>query len=518
LSKTDPEFDDFLKASLDSVIASSKKSRLWAVMSAEHVEIHNIRIPRLPHPQIANAVYWTLKKNAPFDEQQMLVDFEVQQEILEQGIPKLAVMACVAPRQEIEDVKALFAKTGHPLAGISIAPFALQSLLRRGMTDERGKIITILNLGNDSSRIDIYASGNLVMTRGIKAGTNSMVEALVDSYNDSRPYAPSLTLENGREMLNNLFRNPPPVPDAEAGFKIDEDETFKMIHSALERMVRQIDMTFKYFASERQQEKIAKIFVSSEMSVYKPILDYIGSNLDIACEMLDPLTTDHSMSVRFKEGDDAYPVERAAFATALGGALSDNDHSPNFLFTFQDKEREASVKKINKGVFAVFIAAVLVLGAFFVYQNHDIDRRQTVLTGLEKTLAGTGPEVDQRQLLKMAGQAARQRNISVLYAERYLGMALLGEVATVTPPNILLTSLKMKMGQAVQGKTVKMSTVSLDGLILGERQISETSLAGYVMSLEASPLFSSVSVEKSGVDPDVKDGELYFTLNLKVEG
>ena len=53
--------------------------------------------------------------------------------------------------------------------------------------------------------------------------------------------------------------------------------------------------------------------------------------------------------------DDRSVSERIAFGPALGLAFSNNDHTPNLLFTYKDKEREASVIRINRAVFAAFI-------------------------------------------------------------------------------------------------------------------------------------------------------------------
>lgn len=147
-------------------------------MSAARVEVATIRIPRVSSFLIANAVYWILKKSNPFDEQEMLFDFEVQGAVIESGVPKLAVLTFIAPRREFEDTRQLFTRIGHPLKGVTIVSFALQNLLRAEWMESGKKIITSLYIGNDFSRIDIYASGNLVMTRGIRAGANSMINPL----------------------------------------------------------------------------------------------------------------------------------------------------------------------------------------------------------------------------------------------------------------------------------------------------------------------------------------------------
>ena len=127
-----PEFSTFLKASLASFCGSPKQTNLWATMSTAKVDVRHIRVPKVSKKQLGNVVYWTAKKETAFDERESIFDFESQGEVIEQGIPKLAVMVYTAPRREIEDLKTQFSRIGWPLTGISIVPFSVQNLFRTG--------------------------------------------------------------------------------------------------------------------------------------------------------------------------------------------------------------------------------------------------------------------------------------------------------------------------------------------------------------------------------------------------
>jgi Tfp pilus assembly PilM family ATPase len=105
----------------------------------------------------------------------------LQGEVVEQGINKWMTMVYTAPKDEVDELKGLFSQIGLPLSGISITPFAIQNIFKTGwMTSAVEGIVASLFIGNDFSRIDIYAGGKLIMTRGIKAGINSMVETLME--------------------------------------------------------------------------------------------------------------------------------------------------------------------------------------------------------------------------------------------------------------------------------------------------------------------------------------------------
>jgi Tfp pilus assembly PilM family ATPase len=525
-----PEFAAFLKSALASVCGSPKHSRLWVLMSAARVEMNPITIPKVPNKQLGNVVYWTVKKASPFDEKEMILDFEVRGEAPEQGAPKLAAMAYTAPRQEIEDLKNLFSRIGWPLTGITIASFSLQNLFRTQWVPAFDMTVAGIAIENDSSRIDIYAGGNLVMTRGIKAGLNSMTDALVERFNETKtnPEAPPLTPEQGRKIIESLGSDAPLRRETDVGFGLGKDEIFKMIEPALERLARQVERTFEHFNTTKPGGRIDRIFVSGAMSISQSIVDYIGAQLGTASAILDPLIDEESTAC--PDVDDLHCVsERIAFGPAMSLALSDNERTPNLMLTYKDKEREASIKRINRAVFAVFIASVLTCFAIFIYQNHDISKKREAIAGLRTQLAQTGPPVDRDQILKLAAKVKAKSELSRVYADRYLGLALIGEIAAQTPAHIRFTDLKVSLGpppaaDAAKGDAAKKETpkgrgeeITLEGLILGERQVFETSLAAFTMALEASPFFKAVTIQKNSVEPHLKGEALHFILNMKVE-
>jgi type IV pilus assembly protein PilM len=532
--KDSPEFGAFLKAALAAICGPAKQSNLWVIMSAARVEVRHIRIPKVPKKQIYNAVYWTARKDAPFDEKEMIFDFELQGEVIDQGIPKLAAMVYTAPRQEIEDLKGLFSRIGWPLAGISIAPFSLQNLFRTGWNSAHEGAVASLFIGIDFSRIDIYAGDNLVMTRGIKAGMSSMVEALVDSSNELNKDkgTPLLTIEQGRKILRSLSQDSSPLQENDAEFALKKEYIFEMIRPALERLVRQVERTFEHYAATMPGDRISRIFVSGAMNIYQPIVDYVGPQLGVTSEVLDPLNELDPASDMEMENANCIS-ERIAFGPALGLAFSGNDHTPNLMFTYKDKEKVASIRRINLAVFMVFIIAVFLCSGVLVFQNHAIAQKKKVLAGIESRMADLGPEVERSQLLKMAAKVNQRRQLSKLYAERYLGMVLISELVELTPANIRFIDLKINLGPAPAGvaaippgdavkpagETAKtpQEEVIVEGLILGDRKLFETSLAGYVMALEASPLFRQVTIQKNSVEPFSKDEALHFILKMIVE-
>ncbi len=527
LSKGSAEFAEFLKSEILLFCGSLKGLNIWVLMSAANVEVRHIRIPKVSKKEIANAVYWTTKKELPFDEKENFIDFELHGEVTDQGVTKFLIMAYIAPVKEVEEIKNLFSKIELPLSGITIVPFAIQNIIRLGKGNVFGARFAILFIGNDFSRIDIYDTGNLVMTRDIKAGTNSMIDSLIDEINfrekshvpgDHALYADR---DEAKKMLFSLDPGSPHIKEKDFSVSLTSEEIFVMILPAMERAVRQVERTFGHYASQPGNEKIENIYVSGVLSVYKPLVDYVGEQLGIKSEVLD-FFNQQVCSLNENEIKGLFSG-RIAFIPALGAALSDNKHTLNLKFTYKDKENDSDIKRFNRNIFIAFASAVFVCAVILGYQGFVARQKRAELARLERNLPQNIVYVNRDMVRQMASTVNEQQEELKLYSKRYMGVAVISEVSMLTPPDIGLTRLRVSLGslsfgeKGTEGDGSAAEIVLIDGIIQGDRNFAEAALSRYVMKLDSSPMFSKISVKESNYTPASKGAAaLYFTINMKI--
>ena len=61
-----------------------------------------------------------------------------------------------------------------------------------------------------------------------------------------------------------------------------------MIFPVWERLARQIERTMEYYASSIGYAKVEKLYISSAMNAYNPLLIYISDQLGVKTEFFDP--------------------------------------------------------------------------------------------------------------------------------------------------------------------------------------------------------------------------------------
>jgi type IV pilus assembly protein PilM len=385
-----PRLAKALAAVLSRFCTGLKRYDIWCCVASAKVETRCIRIPKLPKKQIPNAVFWTFSKEVTFSDKEMLLDFRILGDVNENGMTKTQVMTFTIPIAETETLKKLFTRTGYPLAGISIVPFAIQNLLKTGIVQETGQNTCCLFIGRDWSRITIYANGDLILSRGIKAGMHSMIEAIAEQY---RPPSPndmpsSLVMEDGDG----------PYPDehdeyytaAQADFYrfLHTDSTtgtatqpedgkpvdiFQTIFPAIDRLIKQVERTIAHFSMHFKRSGVSDILISGEITANAAVISHIGSQLGVPVNILNPFPHPHAFTQKVTIPD--LPAEKESFVPAIGIGLSSNELTPNFLFTYRHREKRNRARQIRIGISAASIGFLALLLCGFLWQEHQISTK-----------------------------------------------------------------------------------------------------------------------------------------------
>lgn len=564
-----PAFPDFLHAALKNFCGSPKNIDVWTLVSAVKVDILRLYLPKAAKKQIATAVFWAAKKEKGFDEKETILDFEIRGEVTEKGNQKIEVLAYIVPTKNLNQVREYFARAGYKLTGATISPFTVQNIFRAKWIPNLTPTFGHLFIGRDWSRIDIFSGENLVLSRGIRTGINSMAEALSEGYNllnlgasasfstedahDGPAEDSVLFLEPGGAPAESVETSPSDsetddprnplsrdraktllmaklmghaAPSNIPGAELSESDIVEMIEPALERLAKQIDRTFQHFSLTLGNPPVEKIYVSGPVGCNSRVSDFLKSQLGIKKESLDVLNPNIP-------GASAIVVpqalgQRDAFTAALGLALSDNSRTPNLLFTHKDREKAKEVAFMNKVFYAGFAVVFLIMAAIGAWKFSLVGQRQAKLDQLTYRLSQHQPIVDEKLLLETAEAAKKKNELIKVFSQRFEGVAVIGEITALTPANVRFLDLKVHLGPVPEGlsqdapkeKTKKepvVKTVTIDGIVVGDPTAFDAELSEFLAKIKNSPVLGTPSVSKSAVEPFVGEGDvLHFLIEIKL--
>jgi type IV pilus assembly protein PilM len=539
--RENPEFHQFLRPTLAEFCGPHRNADIWCTISSARVETRHFRIPKVAARQIPNAIYWTYQREAAFEEDEKVFDFEILGEVKEEQSDKMDVLAYTVPLDEVVTLKEMFAKAGFPLSGISIVPFAFQTLLRTRRVEASDRFVASLYIGRDWSRIDIFSGGNLTLSRGIKAGVRSMMEGLkkeIESTGKGLSLVKSPSKDVGRiravkkklkldlEVAQKYFfgyNHESTAVDA-AGKKlgINENKVFQMIQPALERLVRQVERTIRHYALNYENARIGKIFISSGVTPHQRILSYIGEELGMPTEVLNPFQASSNFLPLVPIPDSV--SEQSSFAPAMGMALADNSRTPNFLFTYKDKRKAARNQRINRGVFAIFLLLMAGCVGLSFWQERIIRDKEAQKQQLTHHLEQYNLRVDKNLILKLVEQIRQKNRSDQAIGKKYLNLAVISEVVDLTPPNVRLLNISTRLGplpakqQPQKGKKAQgpPKILILEGIVQGDRLMLESALAGYLLELKNSPLFDQPNISSKSFEFSGNNEVLRFKAQLSL--
>ena len=533
-------FGDFLQGELASFCGEVEKADIWTAMSSANIEVRQIQIPKVPEAQLEQAVYWTLKKEASFDDKTLFFDYEILGEVDEPTGRKLRLMCYTAPIEQIEKIKSLFSRTGFALTGITIVPFVEQNIFKTRWM-ETGKYAACLFIGNEYSRIDLFVDGRMALTRDIRTGMKSMIEMTAEALQArlggvGQPDSESGTLQTGVEALQTGVSSQPEYEKVrrvlyalgsnesdqlfiDDSHSVGRAEMESIIAPVLERLVRQMERTFDHYLRNLGYERIEEIYLSSVMPIPPSMVSYFEKQLGIRCAVFDPI----GPAMAHEDLN-----ERVAFMPALGSAFSDTAYTPNFIFTYKDKQKKAAAERLNRMIFASLLAIVLVCSGIFASQLIITSHQKKELAQLKLQLQKQPGVMTREMVLSRVSQYKEQQGKLKKIGERYPEMAVLSELSSLMPDVVKLSSIKYTSGGKT-GKTARSAeksdktkkdntaTVLIAGTVRGERGLADTMLASYVMKLNGSPLFREVTVTKGGnARYSGQDNGLAFTLQAKI--
>lgn len=507
-TRSPAETAEQLKTALKGFLTGAKKIVVWSAFDSERLIVRQIQIPKVVKKQIPNSVYWTFKREYPFDDKEMIFDYEVEGEIIEGGVTKIGVTGYLAPRAEVDQVRQIFESSGFPLLGITSPIFAVRNIFKTSWIPLAEKTCIFLYIDDLYSRITVFTGKISRLTRGIKAGAQTLIEALRKELGENIDprLARELILSLGSDQAVAMTQLPKPLT---------KDEIFEMIRPPLDRLIRQIERTLQFYRLSLPKEGLKFIFLAGYIGACKPIVDYIGEQLGMEISIIDPFQSGRLDAGLVPPTDLS---ERVNFAAAVGLGLSDVTYTPNLVDTYKDKVERVKETKINRVVVSFFAALALIVVFAFTFQLATIARERSKKTDYQNRLERFVPRVSQDMIKSSLGDVVRRQQLLKRVDRRYLPVAVIGELCSITPANIRLIDLYADFGPPSKDKNPDaMASVTIDGVITGNEHQLESYLAEYLLKLEGSPLFQKASISSSSIVTNETGQIMLFKIVMENE-
>jgi type IV pilus assembly protein PilM len=177
--------------------AGIKAKKVVTAVGGRDVIIKKISMDRMKEAEAREQIRWEAEQHVPFDMDNVELDFQIldpEGEGLQMG-----VLLVAAKRELVETKQSLLADVGLEATVIDVDAFALHNAFELNYPDAMRGVVGLINIGHETTNVNILDEGVPVLTRDIMLGTRRFREDLQRERN--------MSADDADQLLRGFERN-----------------------------------------------------------------------------------------------------------------------------------------------------------------------------------------------------------------------------------------------------------------------------------------------------------------------
>ncbi len=156
--------------------AGIKSKKVVCAVGGRDVIIKKIAMDRMKETEAREVIRWEAEQHVPFDMDNVELDFQILDPESE-GL-QMTVLLVAAKRELVEHKLALLNDVGLEASVIDVDAFALHNAFEVNYPEAMRGVVGLVNIGHETTNINILDEGVPVLTRDIPIGTRRFKEDL----------------------------------------------------------------------------------------------------------------------------------------------------------------------------------------------------------------------------------------------------------------------------------------------------------------------------------------------------
>ena len=154
--------------------AGIKTKQVVTAVGGRDVIIKKIAMDRMKETDAREVIRWEAEQHVPFDMDNVELDFQILDPASD-GL-QMTVLLVAAKRELVETKLALLADVGLEPSVIDVDAFALHNAFEVNYPDAMRGVVALVNIGHETTQVNILDDGVPVLTRDIPVGTRRFRE------------------------------------------------------------------------------------------------------------------------------------------------------------------------------------------------------------------------------------------------------------------------------------------------------------------------------------------------------
>ena len=441
------------------------------VLSSTKIVNREVMIPFVPEKKIRGIINSNSSEYFPVNIEDYVVSHSVLETVTdEENNKQLRVLAVAAPEHMVKSYYDLGQMCGLNVVALDYIGNAMLQLIKT--QTNQNTTTMVIQLGSESTVLNIVQGENLLLQRTVPYGTNSVVNVVMDDKGVDATTAMTL-LQNDRLITVDF----------------DDNE----VTGAFRYLINNIGRVMDFYASKNPDKPIEDVFLTGDGALIRGIDGLFKVQLNVSTRIMDTL-----YNIKFDPSIDLKVYNPVYLVTPIGAAFAPMG------FALADIGAQTTAKKdgsIAPFVALVAIAAIGAAGMAF----YSINKKNEVTEKKEQLEADIARVSDIEEIINQYNEAeAKYNDIESMYYSTYI----LNENARQ-----FISELEKKMPSEI---TISSFSTSDAGVTLPCTSTSYDAIADFIMQLKTIDCVDNAYVASISKAVD-EAGQETFTFSVSVE-
>lgn len=250
--------------------SGSRAKHAAAAVSGHSVIVKKITVPSMTATELEESIRWEAEQYIPFDVNEVNLDFE----ILQAGDAErpMEVLLVAAKKDLIDDYVNLISEAGLTPSVVDVAGFAVENAFEAnyGASDE---VIAIVNIGAQTSTINVLAGGVPAFTRDVATGGNQYTAEIQRALSVGFDEAERIKIgERGSESQD-----------------VVPQEVEQAMRAVTNNLVGEIARSLDFFAATAADMRIQRVYLAGGSSRVSGLEAAFKERTGLEVELMNPL-------------------------------------------------------------------------------------------------------------------------------------------------------------------------------------------------------------------------------------
>jgi type IV pilus assembly protein PilM len=240
-----------------------KGAEVITAVGGHDVIIKKIEMDRMKESDAREVIRWEAEQHVPFDIKSVELDFQILNPH-DDGL-QMEVLLVAAKRELVDNKVGLLQDAGVNPIIIDVDAFALHNAFEHNYPDSQDGIIALVNVGHETTNVNILGNGVPILTRDIPFGSRKIREDLQRERGLTAEQAEDVV--QGRETVENLE---------------------KFVDASADEVAVGIERASAFLMTREDGETIGRIFLSGGGARIPGMVAALATRMNVETQLVNP--------------------------------------------------------------------------------------------------------------------------------------------------------------------------------------------------------------------------------------